>query len=324
LTASPRCATRPAADGFMKVINPRALILMDASQNRIELAAIKNDQNQVIANDQQSLKDADADGEAPKVVNAIWSYQPPNSLPSGFAMIADDSPKADVPSCWRHFVSRRSHAGWPHRQWPCTLSMWMQGRQVMTTPHRSEPFQEPMPPMVEHIGKGFIALAIAFILLGTLAILEPFVAGLAVTKLVGVVLLVGGIMHFIGAFRGEGARSRIWQVIVAVFYVIAGFFFLGNPLMGLTTLTLFLSGVLFIEAFTNLGAYFQLRPMAGSGWLLANAIITFLLALMIWRHWPGISVWVIGTIVGIDLIVNGVTRLALGKAARSGLRRFAA
>jgi len=194
----------------------------------------------------------------------------------------------------------------------------------MTTPHRSEPFHEPMPPMVEHIGKGFIALAIAFILLGTLAILEPFVAGLAVTKLVGVVLLVGGIMHFIGAFRGEGARSRIWQVIVAVFYVIAGLFFLGNPLMGLTTLTLFLSGVLFIEAFTNLGAYFQLRPMAGSGWLLANAIITFLLALMIWRQWPGISVWVIGTIVGIDLIVNGVTRLALGSAAKSTLRRFAA
>jgi uncharacterized membrane protein HdeD (DUF308 family) len=62
----------------------------------------------------------------------------------------------------------------------------------------------------------------------------------------------------------------------------------------------------------------------GSGWLLVNGIITFILAVLVFRHWPAISIWAIGTLVGIDLIVNGVSRLALGSAARSARRRFAA
>jgi len=179
-------------------------------------------------------------------------------------------------------------------------------------------------PLVEHAGKWFIATAIAFIVLGTLAMLMPLMAGFAVTTLVGVLLLVGGVMHGISAFRGEGFGHAIWQVIVALFYVVAGFYFLGNPLMALTTLTLFLAAVLFVEAFINFFAYFQRRHVEGSGWLLVNAIVTFVLAVMIWQGWPAISLWAIGLIVGINLIVNGFSRLMVGSAARSVARKYAA
>jgi uncharacterized membrane protein HdeD (DUF308 family) len=193
----------------------------------------------------------------------------------------------------------------------------------MTTPHRSESFQEPLP-IVEHAGKWFVATAIAFIVLGTLAILMPLVAGFAVTTLVGVLLLVAGVMHGISAFRGEGVGHAIWQIIVALFYVVAGVYFLGNPLMALTTLTMFLAAVLLVEGVINFVAYFQMRRMDGSGWLLVNSIVTFLLGLLIWRGWPSVSLWAIGTIVGINLIVNGFSRLMLGSTARSAARRLAA
>ena len=193
----------------------------------------------------------------------------------------------------------------------------------MTTPQRSEPFHEPLP-LAEHAGKWFIATAIAFIVLGTLAILMPFVAGLAIAKLVGVLLIVGGVMHGIDAFKGEGAGHKVWRTIVAIFYVLAGLYFLSNPLIALTTLTLFLAGVLFVEAFSNVAVYFQGRHVQGSGWLLVNAVITFILAFMIWRHWPSISIWAIGTLVGIDLLANGISRLMLGSAVRNIARRTAA
>jgi len=178
-------------------------------------------------------------------------------------------------------------------------------------------------PMVEHVGKFFIATAIAFIVLGTLAIAMPLVAGFAVTTFVGVLLLVGGIMHGISAFRGEGVGHAIWEIIVALFYVVAGLYFLSNPLMGLTTLTMFLAAVLLIEAVMDIVGYFRLRRVDGSGWLLVNGIVAFLLGVMIWRNWPGISLWAIGTLVGIDLIVNGFSRLMLGSAARRVAHRFA-
>ena len=193
----------------------------------------------------------------------------------------------------------------------------------MTTPHRSEPFHEPMP-MVEHVGKWFIGLAIAFIVLGTLAMMMPFVAGLAITTLVGVLLLVGGVMHAIGAFRGDGIMHKVGQFIIALFYVGAGIYFLGNPLIALVTLTMFLAAVLMVEAVIDIVAYFQRRDVQGAGWLLVNGIIAAILSVMIWRHWPAISIWAIGTLVGIDLIVNGISRLMLGSAVRGVVtRRFA-
>ena len=50
----------------------------------------------------------------------------------------------------------------------------------------------------------FIAVAIAFIILGILAIVEPGVAGLAATILVGWVLIFAGGTHLFSAFSGGG------------------------------------------------------------------------------------------------------------------------
>jgi uncharacterized membrane protein HdeD (DUF308 family) len=177
---------------------------------------------------------------------------------------------------------------------------------------------------VEKAGTWFIATAVAFIVLGTLAIMAPAVAGIAVTTLVGTLLIIGGVMHGIGAFRGGGVGRTIWQIIVTAFYVIAGIYFLTHPLIALTSLTLFLAVVLFVEGCMNVVAYFATRHEGGSGWLLVNALVSFLLAVMIWQQWPSISVWAIGTLVGVNLLVNGFSRLMLGTATRRALRERAA
>jgi uncharacterized membrane protein HdeD (DUF308 family) len=70
--------------------------------------------------------------------------------------------------------------------------------------------------------------------------------------------------------------------------------------------------------------YFATRHVQGSGWLLVNAVVSFLLAVMIWRQWPSISVWAIGTLVGLNLLVDGFSRLMFGTAARSIARPRAA
>jgi uncharacterized membrane protein HdeD (DUF308 family) len=56
----------------------------------------------------------------------------------------------------------------------------------------------------------FIGMAVVFILLGILAIVEPGVAGLAITILVGWLLIFGGGAHLVTAFSGGGAGRAIW------------------------------------------------------------------------------------------------------------------
>ena len=125
-------------------------------------------------------------------------------------------------------------------------------------------------------------MGIVFVVLGMLAIIEPAVAGLAVAIFVGWVLIFGGVAHAVGAVGGGGIGRIVWQLIIAVIYVVGGMYFLTHPLLGLGTLTLFLAAILLAEAVVEIIAYFANRDDGGS-WRLVNAIVTLLLGGMIWR-----------------------------------------
>jgi len=169
----------------------------------------------------------------------------------------------------------------------------------------------------------FIAMAVVFILLGMMAIIEPGIAGLAVTILVGWVLIFGGGALLVAAFSGGGAGRVIWQILIGIVYIVGGFYFLTHPLLGLGTLTLLLAVIILMEAVFEVIAYFRMRGQGGSGWLLVNALITLLLGGLIWFHWPSSSVWAIGILVGVNLLMTGFSRLMFGLAARKLVSRAA-
>jgi len=169
----------------------------------------------------------------------------------------------------------------------------------------------------------FIGMAVVFIVLGTMAIIEPGVAGLAITILVGWLLIFGGATHLVAAFTGGGSGRVIWQVLIGIVYIVGGLYFLTHTLLGLGTLTLLLAVIILTEAVLEVIAYFRMRGEGGSGWLLVNALITLLLGGLIWFHWPSSSVWAIGTLVGVNLLMTGISRLMFGLAARQLASRVA-
>ena len=122
--------------------------------------------------------------------------------------------------------------------------------------------------------------------------------------------------QFIHAFQSKGAGSILWKVLVAILYLIAGIYFLMNPVIGVAGFTLALAIFFVAEGVMDLVAYFQNRNAAGSGWILVDGIITLILGLLVWRQWPSSSLWVIGTLVGISMIMTGTTRLMISLAAR--------
>jgi uncharacterized membrane protein HdeD (DUF308 family) len=162
----------------------------------------------------------------------------------------------------------------------------------------------------------FIVMAVLFIILGILAIAEPMVAGLAIALLVGWLLIFAGGAHFVGAFSGGTAGQRIWQILLGILYIGGGLYFIMNPVIGLSTLTLVLASIILVEAVIELVSYFRNRQATASGWLLLNAIVTLLLGGLIWFHWPSSSVWAIGTLVGVNLLMTGISRLMFALAAR--------
>jgi uncharacterized membrane protein HdeD (DUF308 family) len=162
----------------------------------------------------------------------------------------------------------------------------------------------------------YIAAAVLFIVLGIFAVVEPGVAGLGVTLLVGWILVVGAIFHFVAAFKGGGAKQVIFQVLIGILYAIGGFYFLTHTIMATGTLTLLLAGIILAEGVIEVISYFRMKGEGASGWLPVNGIITLALGALIWFHWPSSTVWAIGTLVGINLLMTGITRLMFGLAVR--------
>ncbi|HMD32896.1 MAG TPA: DUF308 domain-containing protein, partial [Candidatus Acidoferrales bacterium] len=160
------------------------------------------------------------------------------------------------------------------------------------------------------------AAAVLFILLGIFSIVEPTVAGLGIALLVGWLLIFGGIAHLVASYKGVSAKQVIFQGLIGVAYAACGVYFLMHPALAVNSLTLLLGGVILAEGVLEVVAYFRMRAEGASGWMLFNGVITLLLGGMIWFHWPSSSVWAIGILVGVNLLMTGTARLMFGLAAR--------
>jgi uncharacterized membrane protein HdeD (DUF308 family) len=161
-----------------------------------------------------------------------------------------------------------------------------------------------------------IALSVLMIIAGILAMASPLVAGIAVTRLVGWLLLFSGALHFVYAFRGGGVAAVLWEILLAAVYALVGFYILANPAVGLASLTFAIVLYLFVEAIVEFAASYMTRHESGSGWLLFDGIVTLLLAFMIWGTWPSSGIWAIGTLVGVSMLFSGISRLMMSAAAR--------
>ena len=73
---------------------------------------------------------------------------------------------------------------------------------------------------------------------------------------------------------------------------------------------------LFAEGIADVVSYFATRKSGASSWMLLDGIITLVLGFMIWNRWPSSSLWVIGTYVGISMVMTGTTRFMMALAVR--------
>jgi uncharacterized membrane protein HdeD (DUF308 family) len=161
-----------------------------------------------------------------------------------------------------------------------------------------------------------IVLSVLLIIFGILAVALPIASSVGVAIVIGWLVLFAGIAQVVHAFRSEGIGHVVWKLIVAVFYIAAGTYLIARPALGVAGLTLVLGTFLFAEGVADVIAYFSARKSGASPWMLLDGIVTLVLGFMIWNRWPVGSLWVIGTLVGISMVMTGTTRLMMALAVR--------
>jgi len=175
---------------------------------------------------------------------------------------------------------------------------------------------------VKRVFRASVGLSIVLIIFGVLAILLPMATSIGVVIVIGWLVIFDGIAQVVHAFQSKGIGHIVWKLLVAVFYLVAGGYLIASPALGAATLTLVLGIFLFAEGVADVVAYFATRKGGSSSWMLLDGIVTLVLGFMIWDRWPVSSLWVIGTLVGVSMIMTGTTRLMMALAARKLAGRF--
>lgn len=162
------------------------------------------------------------------------------------------------------------------------------------------------------------ALGVVMIMLGAAAVLFPLTATLATELVIGGVLLVAGIFQSVVAFRQRRWRGFFFALVSGLLAVAVGVLLLLFPLAGILSLTLIVAAFFLLQGIFRIAHALRERPRPGFGWLLFSGVLSTALGALIFLQWPAAATWLLGLLVGLDLLMSGGRNVWLSVAMRRG------
>jgi uncharacterized membrane protein HdeD (DUF308 family) len=163
-----------------------------------------------------------------------------------------------------------------------------------------------------------IFMGILTALLGVFLIAYPLATATITTVLLGWVLIFVAIAQIFFALHSQSVGKFFLKIFLGVLYGIAGVALAFFPLTGVAALTVILGSILLVYGIAAAVAAFQMRPADGWGWFLFDGIATFLVGILILAKWPSSSLWAIGTLVGVAVLMGGISRIMIAAKIRKG------
>ncbi len=166
--------------------------------------------------------------------------------------------------------------------------------------------------------KLFLAEGVMLLVLGLIAIVIPPLATLAVTFLLGWLLLLSGVIGLVTTLWMRAAPGFWWALISAVLGIVVGMLLLGRPVSGAFSLTIVLVSFFIIEGIVSIMfALDHKRELTGRwGWMLVSGIVDLVLGAMILAGLPSTAAWAIGLLVGINMVFGGSALIAMALQAK--------
>jgi uncharacterized membrane protein HdeD (DUF308 family) len=162
-----------------------------------------------------------------------------------------------------------------------------------------------------------VAFGALLALLGAVALVFSFAATVATVTLNGIFFLVAGAAEIGIGMHAQGWRRFFLWVIGGVLYLAVGVICIINPVFASLALTLALGAGLIAAAVVRAYLALQLPADHPRGMVLLAAAVTLLLGLIIVIRWPSDSVYVLGVLLGVDLLFHGAGWVTFGMGLRA-------
>jgi len=161
--------------------------------------------------------------------------------------------------------------------------------------------------------KSLVSIGIFIFVIGVIALIFPVAFGKATVIILGVIFIIGGALRLSFAIFSFSTGTMILKYLASILMIIAGIWLIANPDMGLNILTIFLAVYFIINGISSISYSFTMVPVTGGAYLLAEGIISIILGILIWSHWPATGKFALSIYVGIKLLFNGMALIMTGK-----------
>ena len=162
----------------------------------------------------------------------------------------------------------------------------------------------------------FLALGLLLVVVGLLAIGSPYLFTRTFVGVLGWLLLISGAMEAVHAVTVHSWRGFALHLLAAALYLMVGLFILEDRERAAAVLTLLLAAGFFVGGLLRILFSLAVRFPAWP-WVMLNGAIDLFLGFVIWSGWPASGDWVIGLLVGIDLLFHGWSWVILGLMLRT-------
>jgi uncharacterized membrane protein HdeD (DUF308 family) len=159
--------------------------------------------------------------------------------------------------------------------------------------------------------------------LGVLLIIYPMVTAELTSVVLGWALIFVGLAQFAFALYSQGIGQFFLRILLSVLFGLTGIALAFFPAPGVAALTVMLGSLLTAQGILQAVVAFKARPMEGWGWLLADAAVSLVLGILVLAQWPSSSIWAIGTLVGVSVLMSGIARIRIAATIRSGASNVA-
>ena len=163
-----------------------------------------------------------------------------------------------------------------------------------------------------------IAMGVLTAVLGVFLVFYPFATAMITTVLLGWILVLVGVAQFVFALHTQTGKNFFLKILLGILYVVAGVSLAVLPIEGVIVLTGVLGTLLLVQAGLLTVTAFQMKPLDSWCWYLGDAIASLLLGVLIFIKWPNSSLWAIGTLVGVAVLMGGISRIMIAAKIRSG------
>jgi uncharacterized membrane protein HdeD (DUF308 family) len=162
----------------------------------------------------------------------------------------------------------------------------------------------------------FVALGIVMIFAGLCALGDTVLVTLLSVIFIGAVMVVSGVFQIVHAFANKQWGAFVFALACGTLYVVGGFLIMREPVRGSVLLTILLLFALAISGILRITMAIRHREVRGWWLLLLGGLISIGLAALLYLSLPWSGLWVLGTLIGVELLVQGFSWTSLGFTLR--------